>query len=62
MGTYSFYLTSRNKAKECIVNWNAMDKNKIFKSFLTVKEMQPKRNGFKTTLEEKLNLCWCQWA
>ncbi len=34
MGTYSFYLTSRNKAKECVVNWNAMDKNKIFKSYV----------------------------
>ena len=34
MGTYSFYLTSRNKAKDCIVNWNAMDKNRIFKSYV----------------------------
>ena len=43
MGTYSFYLTSRNKAKGCIINWDAMDKNKIFKSYVLQK-------SYKTTV------------
>ena len=47
MGTYSFYLTSRNNAKDCKINWAAMDKNKIFKSYVL-------QNSYEstTTLEE----------
>lgn len=43
MGTYSFYLTSRNKAKDCIINWNAMNKNIIFKSYVLQKCYQTAR-------------------
>ena len=32
MGTYSFYLTSRNNAAACKINWHKMDKNILFKS------------------------------
>ena len=32
MGTYSFYLTSRNNAQACKINWHKMDKNILFKS------------------------------
>jgi hypothetical protein len=31
MGTYSFYLTSRNNAAGCKINWQAMNRDKLFK-------------------------------
>ena len=31
MGTYSFYLTSRNNAAGCKINWQTMNTDKLFK-------------------------------
>jgi len=31
MGTYSFYLTSRNNAAGCKINWQAMNTERLFK-------------------------------
>jgi len=33
MGTYSFYLTSRNNAQACKINWHKMDTTVLFKSY-----------------------------
>lgn len=33
MGTYSFYLTSRNNAQACKINWDKMNTNILFKSW-----------------------------
>lgn len=30
MGTYSFFLTTRNDAKNCKIDWESMDKNTLF--------------------------------
>lgn len=32
MGTHTFYLTSRNRADECMINWQAMDTDILFRS------------------------------
>lgn len=32
MGTYSWFITTRNNAEGCKINWEAMDTEKIFKS------------------------------
>lgn len=51
MGTYSFYLTSRNNATGCKIDWKSMDTKKLFQSY-TLKNCYMKMDNLEEVAKE----------
>jgi len=47
MGQYSFFLTTRGGAEDCVVDWDAIDKSVLFYSFV-LKECYENKDNCKT--------------